>query len=239
MWGLPPGSSDFSLRKKHALRWIEVSKLPRGINECMIVCLHGVLWWTGIPREPLHPTAEDGAPPSTHPHNLLQGHHWEFPDQLHHRLVWELQCLLQQSSPKNCMDNGANHPHLFSLSAGYIHLQVHSKGRKHYDRLFTALPPGRRFCRIRNGTANLYNSFFPQESSSWTPRCPIHPGLFPTHCTVCLHVFASHNFWRSSSPHPALTVSLYLHQWLYGMPYLLLLQPNSSHLMVLFSAIFV
>ncbi len=36
------------------------------------------------------PPAEKSKPPSTHPHHILQGHHWECADQLHHCLVQEL-----------------------------------------------------------------------------------------------------------------------------------------------------
>ncbi len=45
------------------------------------------------------PPAEKSKSPTTHPHHILQGHHWECADQLHHCLVRELQCCWPQDPP--------------------------------------------------------------------------------------------------------------------------------------------
>ncbi len=48
---------------------------------------HRVTLQEGTTAPTLSPPAEKSKSPSTHPHHILQGHHWECADQLHHCLV--------------------------------------------------------------------------------------------------------------------------------------------------------
>ncbi len=57
---------------------------------------------------------EKSKSPTTHPHHILQGHHWECADQLHHCLVRELQCCWPQDPPADsehgCKDHRCPSP---------------------------------------------------------------------------------------------------------------------------------
>ncbi len=57
----------------------------------------------------LSPPAEKSKPPSTHPHHLLQGYHWERADQLHHCLVRKLLCSRPQDPPADSEHRCKNH----------------------------------------------------------------------------------------------------------------------------------
>ncbi len=76
------------------------------------------LTWTTLQEGTTAPTlslpAEKSKSPSTHPHHILQGHHWECADQLHHCLVRELQCCWPWDPPADsehgCKDHRCPSP---------------------------------------------------------------------------------------------------------------------------------
>ncbi len=63
----------------------------------------------GTTAPTLSPPAEKSKPPSTHPHHLLQGYHWERADQLHHCLVRKLLCSRPQDPPADSEHRCKNH----------------------------------------------------------------------------------------------------------------------------------
>lgn len=115
---------------------------------------------------------EEGVPPSTYPHTLLQGQHQACLDQLHHCLVQKLPHLYLLSSPKGCADSEIDHWHLSPLSGGYIHLLVQATSTvtdtSHAsNRLFTHFNLGKGSSASGVGLSDCAIT-------------PIHPGLFWT-----------------------------------------------------------
>ncbi len=70
---------------------------------------HQVYLQEGTTAPTLSPPAEKSKPPSTHPHHLLQGYHWERADQLHHCLVRKLLCSRPQDPPAHSEHRCKNH----------------------------------------------------------------------------------------------------------------------------------
>ncbi len=70
---------------------------------------HQVYLQEGTTAPTLSPPAEKSKPPSTHPHHLLQGYHWERADQLHHCLVRKLLCSRPQDPPADSEHRCKNH----------------------------------------------------------------------------------------------------------------------------------
>ncbi len=92
----------------------------------------------------LSPPAEKSKPPSTHPHHLLQGYHWERADQLHHCLVRKLLCSRPQDPPADSEHRCKNHWCPSPLHPGhfpYTMLQQSKKYRGgHHPPLPQSLP---------------------------------------------------------------------------------------------------
>ncbi len=103
-----------------------------------------------------------------HPHHILQGHHWECADQLHHCLVRELQCCWPQGLPADSEHGCKDHRCPSPIHPGHFPCtmlqqnQQHHEGPTHLHSLFQLLPSGRRYRSIRAHSARLLNSFFPQ-----------------------------------------------------------------------------
>ncbi len=109
-------------------------------------------------------------PPSTHPHHLLQGYHWERADQLHHCLVRETACAADRKTLQRTVNTaakiiGAPLPSILDIFLTRCSSKAKSivEDPTHPSHsLFQLLPSGRRYRSIRARSARLLNSFFPQ-----------------------------------------------------------------------------
>ncbi len=122
----------------------------------------------GTTAPTLSPPAEKSKPPSTHPHHLLQGYHWERADQLHHCLVRKLLCSSRktlQRTVNTAAKIGAPLPSILDIFLTRCSSKAKSivEDPTHPSHsLFQLLPSGRRYRSIRARSARLLNSFFPQ-----------------------------------------------------------------------------
>ncbi len=142
--------------------------------------------------------------PTTHPHHILQGHHWECADQLHHCLVRELQCCWPQDPPADsehgCKDHRCPspiHPGHFPCTMLQQTNSIVKDPTHPSHSLFQLLPSGRRYRSIRARSARLLNSFFPQAVRALNSNHPTPP-LKP-HANAYL---LKHGWTPPSSPPP-------------------------------------
>ncbi len=140
--------------------------------------------------------------PTTHPHHILQGHHWECADQLHHCLVRELQCCWPQDPPADsehsCNDQvPLSHPSwTFSLHDAPAKPTASWRTPPHPSHsLFQLLPSGRRYRSIRARSARLLNSFFPQAVRA----------LNSDHPTPLWNPMQTPTSWNTDHPPPPLS----------------------------------
>ncbi len=85
----------------------------------------------GTTAPTLSPPAEKSKSPSTHPHHLLQGYHWERADQLHHWLVQVLLCSRPQDPPANSEHRCKNHWCPSPLHPGYFPYTMLQQSKKY------------------------------------------------------------------------------------------------------------
>ncbi len=140
---------------------------------------HQVYLQEGTTAPTLSPPAEKSKPPSTHPHHLLQGYHWERADQLHHCLVRKLLCSRPQDPPADSEHRCKNHWCPSPLHPGHFPYTMLRKAKSIVEdpthpshSLFQLLPSGRRYRSIRARSARLLNSFFPRLWEPWTHITP-------------------------------------------------------------------
>ncbi len=101
---------------------------------------HHVTLQEGTTAPTLSPPAEKSKSPTTHPHDILQGHHWECADQLHHCLVRELQCCWPQDpsadSEHGCKDHRCPSP----IHPGHFPCTMLQQNQQHREGPHPPLP---------------------------------------------------------------------------------------------------
>ena len=103
---------------------------------------------------------------SSDPQKVVQLHHREHPDWLHHCLVWQLLGLRPQGTTEGSVYGqyitGAKFPAIQELYTR----RCHRKASSHPShRLFSLLPHGNRYRSAKSRSKRLLNSFFPQASN--------------------------------------------------------------------------
>ncbi len=151
---------------------------------------HHVTLQEGTTAPTLSPPAEKSKSPTTHPQHILQGHHRECADQLHHCLVTGTAVLLTARPLQRTVNTaakiiGAPLPSILDIFLARCSSKTNSivKDPTHPSHsLFQLLPSGRRYRSIRARSARLLNSFFPPGCESpelkW-PRPPLKPHAIP------------------------------------------------------------
>ncbi len=84
--------------------------------------------------------AEKSKSPSTHPHHILQGHHWECADQLHHCLVRELQCCWPQDPPADSEHGCKDHRCPSPIHPGHFPRTMLQQNQQHHEGPHPPLP---------------------------------------------------------------------------------------------------
>ncbi len=88
----------------------------------------------------LSPPAEKSKSPTTHPHHILQGHHWECADQLHHCLVRELQCFWPQDPPADSEHGCKGHRCPSPIHPGHFPCTMLQQNQQHREGPHPPLP---------------------------------------------------------------------------------------------------
>ena len=106
---------------------------------------------------------------SSDPQQVLQLHHQEHPDQLHHCLVWKLLGIRSQGTTEGSAYGPVHHWGQATCHPGPLYQAVSEDGPKHCQRLqppsqrlFSLLPHGKRYRSAKSRSKRLINSFYPQ-----------------------------------------------------------------------------
>ncbi len=91
-------------------------------------------------RLQLSPPAEKSKSPTTHPHHILQGHHWECADQLHHCLVRELQCCWTADPPADSEHGCKDHRCPSPIHPGHFPCTMLQQNQQHREGPHPPLP---------------------------------------------------------------------------------------------------
>ncbi len=78
--------------------------------------------------------------PTTHPQHILQGHHWECADQLHHCLVRELQCCWPQDPPADSEHGCKDHRCPSPIHPGHFPCTMLQQNQQHREGPHPPLP---------------------------------------------------------------------------------------------------
>ncbi len=101
---------------------------------------HHVTLQEGTTAPTLSPPAEKSKSPSTHPHHILQRHHWECADQLHHCLVRELQCCWPQDPPADSEHGCKDHRCPSPIHPGHFPCTMLQQNQQHREGPHPPLP---------------------------------------------------------------------------------------------------
>ncbi len=101
---------------------------------------HHVTLQEGTTAPTLSPPAEKSKSPTTHPHHILQGHHWECADQLHHCLVRELQCCWLQDPPADSEHSCKDHRCPSPIHPGHFPCTMLQQNQQHREGPHPPLP---------------------------------------------------------------------------------------------------
>ncbi len=101
---------------------------------------HHVTLQEGTTMPTLSPPAEKSKSPTTHPHHILQGHHWECADQLHHCLVRELQCCWPQDPPADSEHSCKDHRCPSPIHPGHFPCTMLQQNQQHREDPHPPLP---------------------------------------------------------------------------------------------------
>ncbi len=147
---------------------------------------HHVTLQEGTTVPTLSPPAEKSKSPTTHPHHILQGHHRECADQLHHCPGTGTAVLLTADPPATVNTAAkiivAPLPSILDIFLARCSSKTNSIMKDPSHSLFQLLPSGRRYRSIRAHSARLLNSFFPQAVralNSDHPAPPLKPHANP------------------------------------------------------------
>ncbi len=101
---------------------------------------HHVTLQEGTTAPTLSPPAEKSKSPTTHPQHILQGHHRECADQLHHCLVRELQCCWPQDPPADSEHGCKDHRCPSPIHPGHFPCTMLQQNQQHREGPHPPLP---------------------------------------------------------------------------------------------------
>ncbi len=102
---------------------------------------HHVTLQEGTTAPTLSPPAEKSKSPTTHPQHILQGHHRECADQLHHCLVRELQCCWPQDPPADSEHGCKDHRCPSPIHPGHFPCTMLQQNQQHREGPHPPPPP--------------------------------------------------------------------------------------------------
>ncbi len=108
--------------------------------------------------------------PTTHPHHILQGHHWECADQLHHCLVRELQCCWPQDPPADSEHGCKDHRCPSPIHPGHFPCMMLQQNQQHREGPHPPLPQSLSAPTIRKTVPGASEPAPPDCSTAFSPR---------------------------------------------------------------------
>ncbi len=108
--------------------------------------------------------------PTTHPQHILQGHHWECADQLHHCLVRELQCCWPQDPPADSEHGCKDHRCPSPIHPGHFPCTMLQQNQQHREGPHPPLPQSLPAPTIRKTVPGASEPAPPDCSTAFSPR---------------------------------------------------------------------